>query len=662
MIARWALSAALLLALFVLGTPAPVAQSQPSFQHVENLTQTFRANRDFTAIASAPSNPDKLYIGTSNGWIYSSNDGGKSWNETRLLHAHPSLPTRSTIRFGYTIWPEYVLRLRYADAIEWPQEHWASNQLRVHHIFSPDGFNIEELTPTPFLTAQGPAQLGELGTRNSFLMAETHFHDVVAGVGGVHAALWANHGIPLKLKSAVEPLLKVSIRVNWLAVHPDDPSYVLAATDDGIYRSEDGGGGWVREYDHLEEANRNVNHISFDPVDPSTRYMCTNFGALVSRDGGVTYGRVRDTIIGRRPCYFITGRPGHPDEIWVGTNAGTYMSSNGGDNFTRRHIERAPGRQHIKRIVFDPTDNDRIITMADEVIFLSDDNGFTFDRKGENAFKAQAINSVVFAPGSQHLMVATNRDIFESWDDGETWQVIMFGNINWKIRRMFFPRGLDGDLWVLTAYELLKLSRREAYTLSDAQLRELRAETADEPTLSETVYESLRSHGVLRPDLNRKRQKSRWSHMLPFVHAEVSHRRFDVEQFDRFDVIFGPGLNPDGSIPIGLAVSGPYSDLHWNLFATWDLQSLVFDREEMPQGPVFDENERTARSLRETVSSLYAERRRLQIQKFARAQSDLRSVALRDLRIKELTYLLNILTNDLFDRYADGERIEAWPE
>lgn len=662
MIARWALSAALLLALFFLGTPAPLAQSQPSYQHVENLTQTFRPNRDFTAIAAAPSDPDRLYVATSNGWIYSSSDGGKSWNETRLLHAHPSLPTRSTVRYGYTLWPEYILRLPYADAIEWPQEHWAVNQLRVHYLFTPDGFNIEELNPRPYLTDGGPTQLGDLAVRNSFLVAESHFHDVIAGVGGPRHALEMAHGIPLKLKSTVEPLLKVSVHVNWLAVHPTNPDYVLAATDDGVYRSEDGGGGWVREYDHLEESNRNIRHLSFDMADPDTRYMCTDFGTLVSRDGGITYDRVRDPIIGRRQCFFVTARPGHPGEIWVGTNAGTYMSSDGGDKFTRRHIERAPGRQHIKRIVFDPHDDDRIITMANEVVFLSDDGGHTFERKGENAFKAQTINSVVFAPGDRHLMVATNRDVFASHDDGENWQVIMFGNINWKIRRMFFPRGLSGGLWVLTSYELLKLSSREAYELSDAQLRELRAEISDEPTLSEAIFESLRWHGVLRPDLNRKRGKSRLSHIFPFIHAEVSYRHFEVTQFDRLDVIFGPGFNPDGSIPKGLGVSGPYSDLHWNVYASWDLQSLVFDREEMPQGPVFEENERIARSLRETVASLFAERRRLQIQAFARAQSDLRSIALRDLRIQELTYLLNILTHDLFDRYADGERIDAWPE
>lgn len=632
------------------------AQGEPSYQHVENMTQTFRAVRDFSAIAASDTDPDTVYIGTSDGWIYASRDGGKSWAETRLAYSYARLPTRAPHRHYQSLWSNYVGWLPYADMIEWPQVHGVVNMFRVHYLWLPSGFRLERLNPSPYIAGGGPMQMSAFGERRPSITPELHYHGVVSGTGAPNMGLV----VPHRLKSSLEPSFRESVLINWLAVHPEDPSYVLAATDDGVYRSEDGGAGWVREYDHLEEANRLIRHISFDPNTPSTRYACTDFGLLVSPDGGVTYSRVRDAIIAQKKCFFVTGRRGRPGEIWVGTDRGTYMSKDGGDTFEQIHIEQAPGRQFIKRIVFHPNEERHLITMADEVIFVSEDNGRTFDRKGTTTFKAQTINSVEFGPGDGHLIVATNRDIYESFDDGETWQVILFGNLRWTIRRMFFPAGVASDLWVLTSYELMRLSEREPWELSESQLRQLRADTSNEPTMSETIYEALRSHGVLRPDLDKRRAKSRWSHMLPFVHAEASYRAFNVN-FDQFSIVFGRA-DADGQFPRGLQVEGPYKDLHWQAYATWDLQSLVFDREELPAGPAFQENEALARSLRDSITSIYAERRRLQIQAAARAQSDLRAIVLRDLRIEELTHQLNLLTDDLFERYRTGEKIEAWSD
>ncbi|HET7104252.1 MAG TPA: hypothetical protein VFI20_09205, partial [Terracidiphilus sp.] len=46
---------------------------------------------DARALAADPAQPDHLYLGTTNSWIYESTDGGSSWHRLSRLDDHDDL-------------------------------------------------------------------------------------------------------------------------------------------------------------------------------------------------------------------------------------------------------------------------------------------------------------------------------------------------------------------------------------------------------------------------------------------------------------------------------------------------------------------------------------------------------------------------------------------
>ena len=58
-------------------------QSKAPFA-VTNLTRGIRFEGHFSAVAQAPSDPKRLYLGTAHGRVHVSKDGGLSWEETSI--------------------------------------------------------------------------------------------------------------------------------------------------------------------------------------------------------------------------------------------------------------------------------------------------------------------------------------------------------------------------------------------------------------------------------------------------------------------------------------------------------------------------------------------------------------------------------------------------
>jgi hypothetical protein len=67
-------------------------------------------------------------------------------------------------------------------------------------------------------------------------------------------------------------------RVFCLSPHPTEPRTVLAGTDDGIYRSQDGGESFERLSSPMNDLH--VWKIAIDPIDPSTIFAGTRPSAL----------------------------------------------------------------------------------------------------------------------------------------------------------------------------------------------------------------------------------------------------------------------------------------------------------------------------------------------------------------------------------------------
>ena len=620
----------LLIVAVVVTLPAPLwAQAFPKVPYVDNLTQGFRIEKHFNTFEFSPVNSDIVYIGTDDGYIYVSEDGGETWDEHDLVNRPEDRSFPLEIREGLHLTPR-----GYADAYDWPQENWELDELDPNTMVEPLG-NAPGIPDklTTFFESYTSGQVNQLFNRQGGLALQLNALDSDLG----HAP-------------EVAPKEGDNLVVNRLKAHPMDADKVFAATNDGLFRSEDRGHTWVREYDNPIESRRVVNHLQFSPKDPSLRFMCTSHGLMVTEDGGQTFSKVEDSILMRLPCYQITFHPENPKEIWVGTVFGVWVSKDLGRSFDLIHYTRVPGQIKIRKVAFDPNDPQNILLQSSEIVFLSRNGGESFRRLGFYSFTDQKMQRILFTNQPGELLVATDHDLWKSSDWGENWTSVLFGNVGWLIEMAIFPKGVDGPLWMLSESEVLRLHRQAPIDVDRGRLEQIKALIRREPSLSTTLMKTLRVHRVVRSELNDLRQKARWSHLLPEVHVAGAYRQISPEYLGR-GIFYGAPDAGSGRLPKGQGTSGEFDDFHVEVFGNWDLASLIFNQQELPAGADFERNEEFARELRKSVQLIYTERRRLQIKQIITEEPDPRAGLMREMRIEELTHQLNTMTEGWFSAH-----------
>lgn len=227
----------------------------------------------------------------------------------------------------------------------------------------------------------------------------------------------------------------------------------------GIFRREAEGGDWQRLARGLPE-NAEVRAIALHPHDPSVMYVGTQDGPYRSSDGGERWERLgfpdRGTVI-----WSLCVHPTRPNVVYAGAApVALYRSEDGGDNWQRvrsavspAHCEREGFDTRTIRITVDPNAPDEIY-LALEVsgVIVSRDGGETWrDVSGslfelakqphlksnvggrhcgdcEGMLDSHALSISPAAPGSAFL--ALRMGLFRSDDRGESWYDTKIGRFS----------------------------------------------------------------------------------------------------------------------------------------------------------------------------------------------------------------------------------------
>jgi len=109
-----------------------------------------------------------------------------------------------------------------------------------------------------------------------------------------------------------------------LALHPEDPRTILAATAEvGLFRSTDGGQTWASANTGLETSL--LHHVMFAPSDPDVAYLATHDGVYRSEDAGRSWTQRNQGLT----YAFVTPvaiDPRDADVVYVGTAAEVYTT------------------------------------------------------------------------------------------------------------------------------------------------------------------------------------------------------------------------------------------------------------------------------------------------------------------------------------------------
>jgi uncharacterized protein (TIGR03437 family) len=201
--------------------------------------------------------------------------------------------------------------------------------------------------------------------------------------------------------------------VSSVSVSTQHPQWALAASNQGIARTTDGGSTWSLAWQYTQSPLT----VTFDPTNDSLAYAAGGGWTFYSADGGVTWGGV-----GCGPC-------GHAvDRIWVDPNNPQVLFFASGSGLQRNSAQGHASWQVIPTstgpvsMAFDPFSMGTIYAATPAVLQVSNDDGLTWSAIGqpESPYSPQYI---LADPLRQGTLYATSQGgVFRSVDSGADWR------------------------------------------------------------------------------------------------------------------------------------------------------------------------------------------------------------------------------------------------
>ncbi|MEL4896989.1 WD40/YVTN/BNR-like repeat-containing protein [Crocosphaera sp. Alani8] len=201
----------------------------------------------------------------------------------------------------------------------------------------------------------------------------------------------------------------------------------LSSDGDGIYKTQDGGASWEKVNQGLE--NLKIESVAISPNDPDLVLADGTEGGLYKTDnGGESWTSVMDSQTKVTAIAFVSS---NDNQILLGDDQGNlYLSSDNGQNWQLMGKNQDGGP--INSVAISPnfaTDN-MILVGTDQGIFKSVDLGKSFVNISQENLDNNIRDIVIESGENNSLKIfVSTRDIgvFKSEDEGKTWTKINQG-------------------------------------------------------------------------------------------------------------------------------------------------------------------------------------------------------------------------------------------
>ena len=284
-----------------MGLLAPVAQAVPWFPFGPDggSARTF---------ASDPTDRTHLYLGTANGWIYESHDGGKQWSRLARMGNRDDLVLKKILVDPAD--PKHIVAATYALGDHPDGDLYITRDAGYSWITQSDlhGQSIRSLTAAP----SDPKVL------------------VAGTLDGVFRS--SDGGNSWQRISPVDD--KEIHEVESLAIDPTDPNIIYAGTWHLPWKTTDGGASWTSIKQGIIE-DSDVFSILVDPKQPKVVYISACSGIYKSVDGAEKFVKAPGIPSSARRTRVLMQDPNHLDTVFAGTTEGLYRTDDGGKLWTQ---------------------------------------------------------------------------------------------------------------------------------------------------------------------------------------------------------------------------------------------------------------------------------------------------------------------------------------
>jgi photosystem II stability/assembly factor-like uncharacterized protein len=400
---RFAVASALLLAL---------AMTRSAAQ--ESWSPVGPPGGDARAFAAVPDDPSHLYLGTTNSWLYESNDAGASWHRLAKMPGSDALVLDHILVDPNSPTTLYVAAWR-ADA--------PGGGLWVSHDAGrtwTESMGLHGQSIYAFAQAASDPHLLFAGTMRGVFRSEDS------------GATWTQ----------ISPPDSHEIHeVESLAIDPANPEVVYAGTWHLPWKTTDGGKSWHNIKQGLI-VDSDVFSIIIDPERTKTVYLSACSGIYKSENAGVLFHKIQGIPNEARRTRVLEQDPKDRQVVYAGTTEGLYKTLDGG-----RHFRRMTDSSVIVNDVFVDPRNPRHVLLATDRggVLVSEDGGETFAQSNTGISERKVEALLVDENDPQRLYAGVVNDknyggVFVSNDGGRSWKQQ--------------GQGLDGrDVYVLAQTE-----------------------------------------------------------------------------------------------------------------------------------------------------------------------------------------------------------------
>ncbi len=392
---------------------------------------------DARSFAAAPSQPDHLFLGTTNSWIYESADGGTSW------HRLSKLDSTDDLVVDHIVVDSADSATVYAAA--WRLDH-PGGGLWISH----DGGRL--WTQPPGLRGQSVRAFAQAPSNPRVLFAGTLqgvFRSVDAGATWQLISPPGSREIHEVESLAVDPVNPETVYAgtwhlpwktsnggkSWrnikrgviddsdvfsIVVDPEKPHVIYASACSGIYKSENAGD-LFRKIQGIPSTARRTRVLKQDPAQRSTVYAGTTEGLYKTTDGGKTFHRMTGPDVIVNDVYVD---PTHPEHVLLATDrGGVLLSNDGAATFTQAN--RGFSGRKVEALLVDRDNPARLFAgvVNDKSyggIFVSDDSGASWKQLADG-LDGRDVFVLAQAPNGD-ILAGTNDGIFALPADGTSWQ------------------------------------------------------------------------------------------------------------------------------------------------------------------------------------------------------------------------------------------------
>jgi photosystem II stability/assembly factor-like uncharacterized protein len=344
---------------------------------------------DVRSLAADPRDPQRLYLGTSDGHIFGSRDAGEHWE----LLGRAGL-RRDTVVTAILPDPRDS-QVLYAGT--WTQDPAAGGGV----YRSGDAGRTWQASG---LAGQAVRALAQAASHPDVLVAGT--------LEGVFRTRDAG-----KSWERISPEGDEELRqLDSIAIDPRNPDIIYVGTFHLPWKTTDGGQHWSSIHAGMID-DSDVMAIIVDRTDPRRIYASACSGIYRSDTAGALWKKIQGIPFSARRTPVIEQDPRRPATIYAGTTEGLWKSTNAGATWQRV----TPRNWAINALVVGAARADRVVIGTERLgVLVSDDGGTTF-RTANDGFNHRQIVALAMdrqRPGRVLAVLANAPEPVLATDDG----------------------------------------------------------------------------------------------------------------------------------------------------------------------------------------------------------------------------------------------------